>query len=60
MAKLTAVIFQIVGLAFLLWFVQPIKPVLPVAVILVFAVIYLFGVRFISNWLQLAIRQRAA
>jgi hypothetical protein len=59
MAKLAAVVFQIAALAFLLWFVQPIKPVLPVAVILVFAVIYLFGVRFISNWLQLAIRQRA-
>ena len=60
MAKTAAFALQILGLAFLFWFAQPIKSVLPVPVILVFAVVYLFGVRAISNWLQSAIQRAAA
>ena len=56
MAKTAAAVVQILGLAFLYWFAQPVKGVLPVPVILVFAVIYLFGVRAISKWLQSAIQ----
>ena len=36
MAKIAAFAFQILGLAFLYWFAQPVKDVLPVPVILVF------------------------
>ena len=59
-AKLVAVIFQVGGYGFLLLFVPRIKSVLSVPEILVFALIYLSGVRSISKWLQSAISRRAA
>ena len=59
MAKSAAFAFQILGLAFLFWAAQPMKAALPWPAIAILAVIYLFGIRFISNWLQSAIQRRA-
>lgn len=52
MAKTAAFFIQILGLAFLLWAVQPIKAALPWPATIALALVYLFGVRFIANWLQ--------
>jgi hypothetical protein len=60
MGKTAAFTLQIAGLAFLFWFGQPIKAVLPVPVILAFAGVYLFGIRAISNWLQFALQRATA
>jgi len=55
MAKASSFAIQVAGLAFLYWFVQPIKSAIPVSALLVFAVVYLFGVRFIATWVQSAL-----
>lgn len=55
MAKISSFAIQIAGLVFLLWFVQSIKSVISIAALLVFAAVYLFGVRFITTWVQSAL-----
>jgi len=49
MRKTAAFVIQIIGLAFLFWSVQPIKQVLPWPALVVLAVVYLFGVRYLST-----------
>ena len=49
MRKTAAFAIQILGLAFLFWSVQPIKQVLPWPAVIVLAIVYLLGVRYLST-----------
>ncbi|MDQ3160944.1 MAG: hypothetical protein M3Q51_07985 [Pseudomonadota bacterium] len=51
-AGMVAVVSRIAGYAFLLWFVPTLHSVVAIPVILVFALVYLAGVRAISRWLH--------
>lgn len=51
-ASMVAVATRIAGYAFLLWFVPTLNSVFAIPVMLVFALVYLAGVRAIARWLH--------
>jgi hypothetical protein len=57
MPKAASFLIQVLGLAFLLWAVQPIKAVLPWPATVALALVYLLGIRFIAKWMQSALLQ---